>query len=295
MTADQRTARFDVDQWLDANWDPDLLVREWWQRTADSGWGFPTWPKEWHGRGLEPDALDVVSRAFQAKGALGAPTGLGHTMGGPVVILHGNDDQRQRFLPLLATGQEGWCQFFSEPGAGSDLASAQTRAIRDGDEWIVNGQKVWTSGARTANRGMLVARTDIDAPKHKGISYFIIEVDQPGIEVRPLKQMTGNATFNEVFFTDARVAHADLIGGAGNGWAAAVTTLAYERGGRAGTVGVATAGGGSRQQTLERKVSDVVADSRRSRAVQVGYGPPPGTAVSPTILCSASGSHCTRR
>ena len=271
--------RREVTAWLDESWDPDLSVRDWWQSLADSGWGFPTWPREWHGRGLESDALEVVSRAFQAKGVLGAPSGLGQTMGGPVVIEHGNDDQRTRFLPLLASGAEGWCQFFSEPGSGSDLAGAQTRAVRDGDEWVVNGQKVWTSGAMTADRGMLLARVDADVPKHKGLGYFIIEVQQPGIEVRPLKQMTGAATFNEVFFTDARVAHADLIGRPGDGWAAAVTTLAYERGGRAGAVGAAgMIGGGSRRTLLGRRVGEVVAEARRAEGQQpgLGYLLPPG-------------------
>jgi alkylation response protein AidB-like acyl-CoA dehydrogenase len=260
--------RDEVVAWLDENWDLDLTVGEWWQRLADSGWGFPTWPKEWYGRGLDSAALTTASQVFQERGIVGAPGGLGQTMGGPVVTLHGDDDQRARFLGLLASGREGWCQFFSEPGAGSDLAGAQTRAERDGDEWVVTGQKVWTSGARTADRGMLLARVDLDAPKHKGLGYFIIPVDQPGIEVRPLKQMTGAATFNEVFFTEARVAHADLIGRPGDGWAAAVTTLAYERGGRAGTVGIGAGAGagaaGARNELLARKVADVIAESRRA-------------------------------
>ncbi len=259
--AELEAVRREVSAWVDEHWRPDLTVGHWWARLAESGWGFPTWPEEWCGRGLGADGLSIVSQVFRKKGVLGAPGGLGQTMGGPVVIQHGNDDQRERFVPRLAAGVEGWCQFFSEPGSGSDLASAQTRAERDGDEWVVNGQKVWTSGAMTADRGMLLARVDMDAPKHKGLGYFIIPVQQPGIEVRPLKQMTGNATFNEVFFTDARVAHADLIGRPGDGWAAAVTTLAYERGGRAGAVGVAGAGGGSRRQMLERKVSDVLAEA----------------------------------
>jgi alkylation response protein AidB-like acyl-CoA dehydrogenase len=273
--AELEAVRGEVSAWVDEHWSPDLTVGQWWALLAESGWAFPTWPAEWCGRGLSADGLSAVSQVFRQKGVLGAPGGLGQTMGGPVVLQHGNDDQRQRFIPRLAAGLEGWCQFFSEPGSGSDLAGAQTRAERDGDEWVVNGQKVWTSGAMTADRGMLLARLDMDAPKHKGLGYFIIPVQQPGIEVRPLKQMTGNATFNEVFFTDARVAHADLIGRPGDGWAAAVTTLAYERGGRAGAVGVAGAGGGSRRDMLERKVSDVIADALRPGGEQVlaaGYG-----------------------
>jgi alkylation response protein AidB-like acyl-CoA dehydrogenase len=272
--------RREVTAWLEEQWDPELSVRQWWQLLADSGWGFPTWPTEYCGRGLGFDGLGVVSQAFSDMGVLGTPTGLGQIMGGPVVIQHGNEDQRQRFVSKLANGSESWCQFFSEPGSGSDLASAQTRAVRDGDEWVVNGQKVWTSGAMTADRGMLLARVDMDAPKHKGLGYFIIEVDQPGIEVRPLKQMTGHATFNEVFFTDARVAHADLIGRPGDGWAAAVTTLAYERGGRAGAVGVGMAlghVGGRRRATPGETVGQLVAAARARRPQADPRQPAPGT------------------
>ncbi|HET9731581.1 MAG TPA: acyl-CoA dehydrogenase family protein [Acidimicrobiales bacterium] len=286
-TRELDAVRDEVAAWLDAHWDPEITVRRWWEVLALSGWGFPTWPTEWCGRGLGSDALSVVSDEFSARGALGAPAGLGQMMGGPVVMQHGDDDQRVRFVRRLAAGLEGWCQFFSEPGSGSDLAGAQTRAERDGDEWVVNGQKVWTSGAMTADRGMLLARVDMDAPKHKGLGYFIIEVDQPGIEIRPLKQMTGNAHFNEVFFTDARVSHADLIGRPGDGWAAAVTTLAYERGGRAGTVGASNAPGGSRQGILDRKAGDVVTSAAVATPRAGNYGPPPGT--SPTELLRGLG------
>ncbi|MGH8997738.1 MAG: acyl-CoA dehydrogenase family protein, partial [Acidimicrobiales bacterium] len=210
-------------QFVEENWDLDLTVGGWWERLARSGLGFPTWPTEWFGRGLDNEALGVVDSVFREQRVLGAPGGLGQTMGGPVLMRHGDRAQQERYLFALASGQESWCQFFSEPGSGSDLASAQTRAVRDGDEWVVNGQKVWTSGAMTADRGMLVARVDMDAPKHRGLGYFVIPVEQPGIEVRPLKQMTGESHFNEVFFTDARVADADLVGRAGDGWAAAVT------------------------------------------------------------------------
>ncbi|MGE3836214.1 MAG: acyl-CoA dehydrogenase family protein, partial [Acidimicrobiia bacterium] len=157
------------------------------------------------------------------------PTGFGAGMAGPTVLAHGTDDQRRRHLPGIVTGADAFCQLFSEPNAGSDLAGLQTRAERDGDEWVVNGQKVWTSAGQIADKAMLVARTDVDVPKHAGISYFFIDVRQPGIEIRPLREMTGRQYFNEVFLTDARVADADLIGGAGNGWTVANTTLAFER------------------------------------------------------------------
>jgi len=150
-------------------------------------------------------------------------------LGGPTLLAHGSRELQERFLPELATGREFWCQFFSEPGAGSDLAGLQTRAVRDGDEWVVNGQKVWTSGAQYADRGMLVARTDPDVPKHRGLTYFIIDLDQPGVEVRPLHQMNDGHGFNEVFFTDARVASDRIVGHLHGGWPVAVTTLMYER------------------------------------------------------------------
>ncbi|HET6793028.1 MAG TPA: acyl-CoA dehydrogenase family protein, partial [Acidimicrobiales bacterium] len=216
-------------------------------------------------RGLSLAEARAVSDELADAGAVGPPGGLGQMMGGPIIIDHGDEEQRDRWVPRLAAGLESWCQFFSEPGAGSDLASVQTRAMRDGDEWIVNGQKVWTSGARTADRGMLVARTNPDAPKHKGITYFIIDLDQPGIEVRPLKQMDGGATFNEVFFTDAVVPHANLVGSENNGWGVAVATLAYERqgigGGLRGGMGGAP---GEKNGMLDLTVAEVKDRARRN-------------------------------
>ena len=265
----------EVTTWLNENWDPDLTVRDWWQRLAGSGWGFPTWPAEWFGRGLPADVLSITDQAFASAGAMGAPAGLGQTMGAHVLMKHGSAQQCARYLPGLADGTEGWCQFFSEPGSGSDLASAQTRAVRDGDEWIVNGQKVWTSGAKTADRGMLLARVDRDVPKHRGLGYFIIAVDQPGIDVRPLRQMDFNAHFNEVFFTDARVADADLIGEPGAGWAAAVTTLAYERSGRAGTVGAGTTAAGTRRDILGQRAGDILERLRSEGSRTALYNPAP--------------------
>jgi len=255
----------EVRSWIGERFRPELTLREWWGRLADSGWGFPTWPKQWYGRGLGGEEARVVAAELARAGAIGPPGGLGQMMGGPVVIQYGTEDQKRRFVHALAAGEESWCQFFSEPGAGSDLASLQTRAVRDGDEWVVNGQKVWTSGARQADRGMLVARTNPDAPKHKGITYFIIDVDQPGIEIRPLRQMNGQATFNEVFFTDARVPDASVIGGVNNGWAVAVTTLAFERSAIGGQGGgsprgvLALARPGGKGGMLERTVGEVLA------------------------------------
>ncbi|MDP1818305.1 MAG: acyl-CoA dehydrogenase family protein [Acidimicrobiales bacterium] len=250
--------RAEVRGWLTEAWDPDLTVRAWWRVLGESGWGFPTWPRDWHGRGLAPEVAGVVRDELRRAGALGPPAGLGQGLAAPTLIAHATEEQKRWWLPPLATGTEAWCQLFSEPGSGSDLASLQTRAVRDGDEWIVNGQKVWTSGARQAVRGMLLARTDVDAPKHRGITYFIIDVDQPGVEIRPLKQMNGAASFNEVFFTDARVPHANMVGEASNGWAVALTTLAYERAGiGGGMMGAATPG--EKAGFLDRRAGEVAA------------------------------------
>jgi len=154
---------------------------------------------------------------------------IGYGMGAPTLVAHGSDEQRSRYLRPLFTGQEIWCQLFSEPGAGSDVASLATSAVRDGDEWIVNGQKVWTTLAHLARWGMLIARTDPDAPKHKGMTYFVIDMHGPGVDVRPLRQMTGEAEFNEVFMTDVRIPDAERLGDVGEGWRVSLTTLMNER------------------------------------------------------------------
>jgi hypothetical protein len=250
--------REEIRSWLVDRWDPDLPVRDWWSLMAGAGWQFPTWPEGLGGRGLSAAESRVVAAEVVEAGALGPPLSLGQVMGGPVVLQQGTSEQRTRLVSELANGAESWCQFFSEPEAGSDLAGLRTRAERDGDEWVINGQKVWTSGALAADRGMLVARSNWDAPKHRGLSYFIIDVDQPGIEIRPLKQMNGMAHFNEVFFTDARVSNEDLIGGDGNGWAAAVATLAFERSGLSNRVpGLSVAPPGEKGGMLDRPAGEV--------------------------------------
>jgi alkylation response protein AidB-like acyl-CoA dehydrogenase len=225
--------------WLEANWDPALSLREWWALLGPSGWGNAHWPEEFYGKGLSDAESARVTHIISDFGAVTGPVGFGAGMAAPVALAHATEDQRRRHLPGIVTGTDAWCQLFSEPNAGSDLAGLQCRAERDGDEWVLNGQKVWTSGGQIANKAMLVARTDINVPKHPGLSYFFIDVRQPGVEIRPLREMTGRAYFNEVFLTDARVGADDLIGGEGNGWAVANTTLAFERslsgGGRAPT------------------------------------------------------------
>jgi alkylation response protein AidB-like acyl-CoA dehydrogenase len=219
----------ELTEWLEVNWDPELSLRDWWQRLGEAGWAQPHWPREWYGRGLSRADGLAVAVAIRRFGAVPGPVGFATGMAGPTLIVHGTDDQKLRHLPGMVTGSDGYCQLFSEPSAGSDLAGLQTVAVADGDDWVVNGQKVWTSGGQVANKAMLVARTNVDVPKHAGISYFLIRMDQPGIEVRPLREMTGRSFFNEVFITDARVPAGDLIGGEGKGWTVANTTLAFER------------------------------------------------------------------
>ena len=253
--------------WLGENWDPDLPVGEWWERLGLSGWGVPTWPTEWYGKGLSRSEGVKVQQTIAAFGALPAPGGLGLLLAGPTITVHGSDEQKQRYLRDIVTGQQGWCQLFSEPGAGSDLAGLQTRAVKDGDEWIVSGQKVWTSGGQVADLGMLIARTDPDQPKHAGITYFVIEMKQPGVEVVPLREMTGRALFNEVFLTDARVPDDTIIGGLNNGWRVANTTLMFERSGLGaggGSSAVSLATPGTIQGDLERPAGEFVRTGGRA-------------------------------
>ncbi len=257
--------------WLATNWDPDLSVGEWWERLGLAGWAAPALPEDAYGRGLSrTDAIDAAQIIADA-GALGAPAGLGLLLAAPTIVAHGTRAQIDRYVRAIVTGQQGWCQLFSEPAAGSDLAGLQTRAVKDGDEWIVNGQKVWTSGGQYADMGMLLARTDPDVPKHQGITWFAFDMHQPGVEVRPLREMTGQALFNEVFLTDARVAADAAIGPVHGGWAVANTTLAAERAGLgsgAGGVG-ATAIPGTVAGNLERRAGDVV-DAGRTRGETSG-------------------------
>ncbi|HEV3280183.1 MAG TPA: acyl-CoA dehydrogenase family protein [Acidimicrobiales bacterium] len=209
--------------------------KAWQRRLYDGGWAGITWPVRFGGRGgdvvqamifrQEEANFDVTSGLFAV--AIG--------MAGPTIIGHGTDEQRARYLPPMLRGEEVWCQLFSEPGAGSDLASLATRADPDGDQWVVNGQKVWSSGAHHADKGILLARTSQDLPKHRGITFFIVDMHTEGIDARPLRQMTGGATFNEVFFTDVRIPAANVVGEVNGGWRATMTTLSNERGLRGGT------------------------------------------------------------
>jgi alkylation response protein AidB-like acyl-CoA dehydrogenase len=224
--------------WLEANHpgrepEGDLAgfeFRRAWQRSLhDAGWAGVSWPQEYGGRGATLVEQAIYNEEFVRAQAPSAANVLGLAMGGPTVIAHGTEDQKRRYLEPILSAEEIWCQGFSEPGAGSDLASVKTRGVRDGGEWVITGQKVWTTMAQHAKWCMLVARTDPDAPKHQGLTYFLMDMEQDAIQVRPLRQITGEAEFNELFIEEARVPDENIVGGEGNGWAVAITTLMHER------------------------------------------------------------------
>ncbi|HEY4402464.1 MAG TPA: acyl-CoA dehydrogenase family protein [Acidimicrobiia bacterium] len=201
-----------------------------WQRTLfDCGWAGIAWPEEYGGRGGTPAEARIFAREQARFDVDAGAFAVGIGMVGPTLIAHGTEAQKQRYLPALLRGDEVWCQLFSEPGAGSDLAGLRTRAVRDGDEWVVDGQKVWSSGAHHSELGILLARTDPNAPKHQGITYFVLDMRSPGIEVRPLRQINGVAHFNEVFLTEVRIPHENVVGEVNGGWGVAQTTLGAER------------------------------------------------------------------
>ncbi len=218
-----------VRRWFSNAWDPDLSLVEWRTRLLESGWAVPSWSVDWFGRGLPAWSDAVAHREIRRAGGVATPLGVGSWLAAPTILEHGSDELRHRVLRPALTGEHTWCQLFSEPGAGSDLAGLKATAVRDGDTWIVNGQKVWNTSADHADRAMLVARSDWDAVKHAGLTYFVLDMDQPGVEVRPIRQMNDHASFNEVFLTDARVPHADVVGTVGDGWRVARATLAHER------------------------------------------------------------------
>ncbi len=222
LPAEDDPRRLAIREWLTAN--PTPTGRQ----LAEAGYVAPHWPAPW-GLGADPiHQLIIDDELHRAK--VRRPTNpIGIGWAGPTILFAGTDEQKQQYLSPLLSGEEFWCQLFSEPGAGSDLANLGTRAVRDGDEFIVNGQKIWTSGAQYAKYGILIARTDPDVPKHKGVSYFVCPMDLPGIEIRPITEMTGGHTFNEVFFTDVRLPAANLVGDLHDGWRLAKVTLGNER------------------------------------------------------------------
>ncbi|MEO2166969.1 MAG: acyl-CoA dehydrogenase family protein [bacterium] len=255
-TPEEAAFRVRCREWLDANaearqaapsrqvesTDTDVIqkAKDWQTTKFDAGWACLTWPKEYGGQGLGRMEQVIWNQEEGRDGALADVYLIGHGMLGPTLMAHGTDAQKERFIEKMARGQEIWCQLFSEPSAGSDLAGLRTSAVRSGDDWVINGQKIWTSGAQYSDWGMIVARTDPDAPKHKGLTYFIVNMKSPGVEIRPIKQINGGEAFNEVFFTDVRIPDSQRLGELGQGWQVALTTLMNER----VAIGGGAAGGG---------------------------------------------------
>jgi alkylation response protein AidB-like acyl-CoA dehydrogenase len=236
--------------------------KAWQSRKASAGWACIGWPTEHGGRGASPiesviweqeeSKFDLPPNAFH----------IAHGQAGPTIMAHGTEAQKERWLPKMVRGEEVWCQLFSEPDAGSDLAGVRSRAIREGDEWILNGQKTWASGAENSDWGILLARTDPDVPKHAGLTYFILDMKSPGIELRPIKQITGSSDFSEVFFADVRIPDENRISGIGNGWKVAMTTLMTER----AAVGAGTPGPGGERILDVRDLLQLARSSPRSDA-----------------------------
>jgi alkylation response protein AidB-like acyl-CoA dehydrogenase len=204
-------------------------MREWRKRLASRGWIAPAWPKEYGGAGMSHVQQFIFNMELAEARVPAGSGGIAIGMAGPTIIVHGTDEQQRENLPGILSGEVNWCQLWSEPGAGSDLASLQTRAVRDGDDFVINGQKIWTSGAQTAHRGIMLARTNPDAPKHRGITFFILDMKTPGITVSPLTQMTGQQGFNQVFFDNVRVPSRNVVGEVDRGWYVNTTTLDFER------------------------------------------------------------------
>src|SRR5213594_757852 len=243
-TPEERAFQHEVRAWLKRNMpkrepderpmdfqDPRRIARgkAWQRKLYEAGYVAMSWPREYGGQGADVMRQTIVNEEMVRARAPGLIGLMGIQMVGPTLITHGTEEQKRRYLPKVLTAEEIWCQGYSEPGAGSDLASLRTRAELVGDEFIVNGQKVWTSNAQFADRMFCLVRTDPDVPKHRGISYVLIDMKTPGITVRPLVQMTGDAGFNEVFFEDVRVPRANLVGELNQGWMVANATLFHER------------------------------------------------------------------
>ena len=249
LTPDEQAFRDEFRAWLEANHPGPAphggdqvqyeFEREWQRKLHAGGWAGVSWPKEYGGRGATLIEQSIFGEELARAKAPRPANVLGLVMGGPVVIAHGTEEQKERFLEPILSAEEIWCQGFSEPESGSDLASLKTRAVKENGGWRVTGQKVWTTFAHEAKWCMLVARTDGDVPKHKGLTYFLMDMEQDEVEVRPLRQITGESEFNELFIENAYVPDENVVGGVGNGWMVAITTLMNERAGLGGGAAVA--------------------------------------------------------
>jgi alkylation response protein AidB-like acyl-CoA dehydrogenase len=242
LSPSEESFRDELRSWLEGNHPGEVPEdehyafdwrRQWQRKLHDAGWAGISWPKEYGGRGATLIEQAIFSEEMTRANAPAPANVLGLVMGGPVVIHHGTEEQKRRYLEPILSAEEIWCQGFSEPDAGSDLASLKTRAVKRNGGWVVTGQKVWTTLAHEAKWCMLVARTDQDAPKHQGLTYFLMDMDQDGVDVKPLVQITGEAEFNEIFMDDAYIPDENVVGGVGNGWGVAITTLMNERAGLA--------------------------------------------------------------
>ena len=241
LSPDEEAFRDELRTWLEAHHPGDepkgdeeeafAFRLEWQRKLHEGGWAGVSWPKEYGGRGATPIEQAIFSSEMVRANTPAPANILGLAMGGPTVIAHGTEEQKERFVEPILSGEEIWCQGFSEPDSGSDLASLKTKAVKDNGEWVVTGQKVWTTFAHHAKWCMLVARTDTEVPKHKGLTYFLMDMEQDAVQVRPLVQITGQPEFNELFIEEARIPDENVVGGVGNGWMVAITTLMHERSG----------------------------------------------------------------
>jgi acyl-CoA dehydrogenase len=249
-TLEEAAFRREARAWLDANAPKELelelrnagfaqtafkgidfmsAAKAWQKKKQEAGWACLHWPRDYGGRGATPIERVIWQQEEGPYAKLSSPFTIGHGMCGPTMMAYASEEQKRRYLPPLASGEEIWCQLFSEPASGSDLAGLRTRAEKDGDHWIINGQKIWTSGAHYSDYGILITRTDPTVPKHEGLTMFFIDMKSPGIEIRPIKQANGQSSFNEVFFTDLRIPDAQRLGRVGEGWKVSLTTLMNER------------------------------------------------------------------
>jgi len=265
-TKEEAAFRAEARTWLEANvpseqelsgMDGMARAKFWQKRKADAGWACIRWPQEYGGR--DASAIDNVILG-QEEAKVDAPEtgvfGIGQGMAAPTLMTWGDEEAKQRFVPRLASGEDVWCQLFSEPAGGSDLAALRTKAEKDGDDWIINGQKIWTSGAHYSDFGILVVRTDPNVPKHKGLSYFYLDMKSPGIEIKPIKQISGDANFNEVYFTDVRIPDSQRLGEVGQGWQVSLTTLMNER------ASIGAGGGGTKFNTVKKLAEAVNIDGK---------------------------------